>query len=114
MMVSLAVYCAAALLALGVVQALAMRNFIRLIGAPASAAEPWENPPKACVFLTLRGADPDLEDALVRLFQQDYPTYDVKIVVDRMDDPAWPVVMKAIDRCGAKNVEVAPLRERPV
>jgi len=42
--------------------------------------------PKAAVVLCLRGKDPFLADCLRALLTQDYPCFDVRIVVDANDD----------------------------
>ena len=46
--------------------------------------------PKAAVVLCLRGTDPFLEDCLRAVLNQDYPQYEIRIVVDSRQDPAWP------------------------
>jgi cellulose synthase/poly-beta-1,6-N-acetylglucosamine synthase-like glycosyltransferase len=56
---------------------------------PVSAAASFS--PKSSIVLCLRGADPLLEDCLAALCQQDYPDYEVQIVVDHPDDPAWEI-----------------------
>lgn len=58
---------------------------------PAEAAEATALP-RAAVLLPVRGADPSLRDCLVGLLDQDYPAYDVYVVVDSPDDPAWDIV----------------------
>ncbi|MGA2618371.1 MAG: glycosyltransferase family 2 protein [Thermoguttaceae bacterium] len=68
--------------------------------------------PKTAVVLCLRGADPFLKKCISALLCQDYPRYDVKIVVDRREDPAWQIVQAAVAECGAANVEAQPLLER--
>ena len=69
--------------------------------------------PQAAILLALRGADPDLAHGLKRLMQQDYPNYELRIVVDSETDPAWDVVRRSIEETHASNVRVSPLRERP-
>ena len=46
------------------------------------------------------------------MFQQDYPDYDVWIVVDSTRDAAWPVVNKLAQQSGKQNIHVLPLTER--
>ncbi|MFI4848447.1 MAG: glycosyltransferase [Gimesia chilikensis] len=48
--------------------------------------------PSAAVVLSLRGNDPFLADCLQGLLNQDYPAYQVKIIVDHIDDPAFAFV----------------------
>lgn len=51
-----------------------------------------EQAPRAVVVLCLRGGDPFLRDCLQGLLQQDYPNYEIRLVVDHRDDPAMIVV----------------------
>jgi len=68
--------------------------------------------PKAAVILCVRGPDPFLEATIEGLLRQDYPSYDLRIVVDHGDDPAWRIVEEVLRRHPGARVEVAPLRER--
>jgi predicted ATP-grasp superfamily ATP-dependent carboligase len=68
--------------------------------------------PKAAVVLCLRGDDPFLEACLEGLLHQDYPDYDVKIVVDQPTDPAWHKSHEVVARAAARNVQIEPLSER--
>jgi hypothetical protein len=68
--------------------------------------------PRAAVILCVRGLDPFLPACLTGLFQQDYPDYDVWIVVDSSRDAAWPVVNKLAHQSGKRNIRVLTLTER--
>jgi cellulose synthase/poly-beta-1,6-N-acetylglucosamine synthase-like glycosyltransferase len=69
--------------------------------------------PKAVAILCVRGNDPVLEACLAALLNQDYPSYDVRVVVDSRTDPAWEVVQAAVAREGsATRVQVEPLTRR--
>ncbi len=68
--------------------------------------------PSVSVLLALRGADPDLAQGLSQLCQQDYPDYELKIVVDSESDPAWKVVQDIRRETGATNVHLEPLKDR--
>ncbi|MFN0020175.1 MAG: glycosyltransferase [Pirellulaceae bacterium] len=52
--------------------------------------------PRARIVLCVRGADPFLARCIACLLDQDYPNFDVRVVVDRAEDPAWPVVAEAL------------------
>ncbi len=54
---------------------------------------PW---PRAAVILALRGADPSLVDCLTGLLEQDYPHYQVHIIIDSREDPAWARVQEIL------------------
>lgn len=69
--------------------------------------------PRTAVLMGLKGTDPYLKDGLRRLMTQDYPDYEVRIVVDSRDDPAWPLVEDAIRDTGAANVSIIEYREAP-
>jgi cellulose synthase/poly-beta-1,6-N-acetylglucosamine synthase-like glycosyltransferase len=71
-----------------------------------------EECPRAAVILCVRGLDPFLPACLKGLFQQDYPDYDVWIVVDSVRDPAWPVIQKMVQKAGKRNINVMTLTER--
>lgn len=61
----------------------------RLLPRPRNAAP---NPSPASVILCVRGNDPTLDRCLERLAQQDYPDYEVLVVVDSDADPAAPTI----------------------
>jgi len=67
---------------------------------------------KTAVFLCLRGADPKLSDCLDRLMAQDHPNFEVMVVVDSVNDPAWPVAQAAVERYGYDRLRVWPLENR--
>ena len=71
---------------------------------------PDEQLPKTAVILCLRGADPYLRQCLRALLQQNYPQYELKVVVDHQDDPAWNIAIDTVQELGATNVEISPLR----
>ncbi|WP_345686450.1 glycosyltransferase family 2 protein [Novipirellula caenicola] len=48
--------------------------------------------PKAAILLCLRGADPFLEQCIARLLDQDYPDYELHVVVDSLTDPAQTIL----------------------
>ena len=69
--------------------------------------------PKVAVIVGLRGADPFLLESLKRLLTLDYPRYEVCIVVDGRDDPAWGVVERAIHETGAEHVHYEEYLDDP-
>ena len=76
---------------------------------PAGRDEPW---PRVAVILPTRGADPSLADCLENLLNLDYPLYDIRIVVDSEDDPAWGVVRDALANRPSAPVRIALLEKR--
>ena len=76
---------------------------------PAVPDEEW---PRVAVILPTRGADPSLADCLETLLNLDYPHYDIRIVVDSEDDPAWGVVRDALATRPSAPVRIALLEKR--
>lgn len=68
--------------------------------------------PPAAVILCLRGADPFLAATLRALLDQDYPCYELWVVVDGRRDPAWGLAETAVRASGATNVTITALTER--
>lgn len=74
--------------------------------------------PQTAVVLCLRGPDPFLTRTIRALLSLDYPRYDVRIVIDDHEDPAWKVAERVVaecqssGHCHAGNVEIQPLTAR--
>ncbi len=81
--------------------------YLRSSKSPNLSAD--EQLPKTAVILCLRGADPYLSNCVEALLNQDYPEYDLKVIIDSQEDPAW-LVNETIKAQGATNVEISPLR----
>lgn len=97
------------LLSLAIAQAVTSGRFVRTLKrAPERSAT--ESPsPRVAVILCLRGPDPFLPACLDAILQQDYPRYDLHIVVDSRDDPTWVVVEQAARRHAAVPIHMKPL-----
>ena len=48
--------------------------------------------PQVAIALCLRGADPFLSKCLQALLNQNYPNYELRVVIDSKEDPAWAMV----------------------
>lgn len=70
---------------------------------------PDDQLPKTAVILCVRGADPTLGKCLRSLLNQNYPRYDLKLIIDSQQDPAWKIAKDTISKLGATNVEISPL-----
>jgi cellulose synthase/poly-beta-1,6-N-acetylglucosamine synthase-like glycosyltransferase len=68
--------------------------------------------PRTSMVLCLRGRDPFLETCLDQATRQDYPDYQLRMVVDNREDPAWDAAQSLAGRCGAERVHVETLTER--
>jgi cellulose synthase/poly-beta-1,6-N-acetylglucosamine synthase-like glycosyltransferase len=68
--------------------------------------------PKVAIALCLRGADPFLPNCLQALLHQNYPDYELKIVVDSREDPAWAIAETIMQNQTAIPVQISPLRVR--
>jgi cellulose synthase/poly-beta-1,6-N-acetylglucosamine synthase-like glycosyltransferase len=78
---------------------------------PASGVGP--DLPRAAVLLAVRGADPFLSDCLQGLLNQDYPAYDVCIIVDSREDASWETIDKFRSTRDAVQVRVHVLKDPP-
>ncbi len=66
--------------------------------------------PHVGLIMALRGADPFLRDCLQGLLAIDYPSFEIRIVVDNEADPALPIVQEMIQRASVSNVTVELLK----
>lgn len=62
--------------------------------------------PHVCVVMALRGADPYLDATLRSLFQMDYPSFEIRIVIDNESDPAVEVVNRVLSERQPTNVSI--------
>src|SRR5438270_12029675 len=68
--------------------------------------------PRVVVLLPIRGADPSLAGCLRGLLNQDYPHYDVRIIIDSREDPAWRLVHEIVGTKPDPRVQVSLLETR--
>lgn len=87
-------------------------RFVGLFRAPKAPSLTDESLPKVALVMTLRGADPFLDRTLQGLTQLDYPSYDIRIVVDHEEDPAWTMVQHIITQHRCSNIKVEVLQNR--
>ncbi len=71
-----------------------------------------ENAPRILMILCLKGGDPHLKSCLQRLSSQDYPNYQLRIIIDSAEDPAWPIVEEFQKENPHVDCEVRSLGER--
>src|SRR5229473_7611325 len=69
-------------------------RFARYLQAELKQEYP-EFAPFVTVFVPCRGVDDGLRENLVAIFAQDYPAFEIIVVSDRADDPAFAVVAEA-------------------
>ena len=86
--------------------------FVLRVRSGGVAGPPAQPLPKAIVLLPLRGTDPHLEQCLGSLFTQDYPDYEVSIVIDSASDPSGSIVSRLVDQHPGVKVKVDLLRRR--
>ena len=65
--------------------------------------------PKVAIALCLRGADPFLPRCLQALLNQNYPNYQLKIVIDSPQDPAWNIATQTLKQTDI-SVDISYLR----
>jgi glycosyltransferase involved in cell wall biosynthesis len=87
-------------------QAIPTLRVIRSISGKDRHHAPLTDPecPKTAVLLSLRGADPFLEECLYRLVEQDYPDFEIHIALDHADDPANEYVQRLIREKNPPNL----------
>lgn len=68
--------------------------------------------PRAAVVLCVRGLDPFLPRCLEAILDQDYPDFELRIIVDHALDPARSIVDEIVSQRPAPNVVVQELIHR--
>ncbi|MBV6625863.1 MAG: glycosyltransferase family 2 protein [Rivularia sp. (in: Bacteria)] len=84
-------------------------SFVFSLRKPQSNCLPDKLLPKTAVVLCLRGVDPFLSQCIEALLNLDYPDYELRIVVDSCQDPAWKMVNQLVKDYPDKKVKVSPL-----
>ena len=97
------------LVALAVFQGFLAVAFIRAIMRFRQGLARDPPPPRTAIVLCLRGRDPFLEKCLESMLKQDYPDYQLHVVVDNRQDPAWQVAESLANRYGADRVCIEAL-----
>lgn len=105
-MFELALILSGLLLLTVVVQTILVLGFVRKLLAEPPELISDEQAPRAAVILCLRGGDPFLADCLRGLLNQDYPNYDIRIVVDHPDDPAHQIAAEVVADCDPSRVSL--------
>lgn len=90
----------------------ALRLAVRYPVRPAAPDDLAGDVPRAAVLLPLRGADPVLPGCLRGLLRQDYPCYEIHIILDSEEDSAWPAVREALADGPAVAVKTSVLTRR--
>ncbi len=70
-----------------------------------------KQPPKICVIMPLRGADPFLKDAIRSVVNSPYPNLLLQIVIDAEQDSARPVVEETLRNVSKHRYRVDFLRD---
>jgi len=110
-MKALAILLSIVLLGWLVIQVSLCLLFLLYLRAPRRKLLPDHQLPKTAVILCLRGADPFLSNCLRSLLNQNYPEYDLKVILDSEQDPAWRIVADILsDEQAPTNVQVSLLR----
>jgi len=86
---------------------------LALLYPPATNAAANEGDwPHVAIVLSIRGADPSLALCLDGLLNQDYPSYDIRIIVDSETDPAWAIVREVLAKSPGAAVKITLLEQR--
>jgi cellulose synthase/poly-beta-1,6-N-acetylglucosamine synthase-like glycosyltransferase len=108
-MIELAIFLSKSLLGWLAIQMFLAVVFLFYLHSPRKNILPDDQLPKTAVILCLRGVDPFLSNCLRSLLNQNYPQYDLKLVVDSYDDAAWKIATD-ISQQAATNVQISPLK----
>ncbi|MEM7454429.1 MAG: glycosyltransferase [Planctomycetota bacterium] len=94
-MIAISLIFAALLLLMSVFQVVFPVFFARLLKDRWTGDTSYS--PHAAILLAVRGCDPSLRGSLAELLDQNYPSYEVHIVVDHQTDPAWDLIHQLAD-----------------
>ncbi|MBD0266232.1 MAG: glycosyltransferase family 2 protein, partial [Tolypothrix sp. Co-bin9] len=108
-MIDLAIFLSKSLLGWLGIQMFFAVVFLFCLHSKSKNILPDDQLPKTAVILCLRGVDPFLSNCLRSLLNQNYPQYDLKLIVDSYDDAAWKIATD-ISEQAATNVQISPLR----
>ncbi|WP_392536032.1 glycosyltransferase [Nostoc sp. C117] len=109
-MEDLAIFLSKSLMGWLVIQVCLTLIFLWYLRSSPKTLLPDDQLPKTAVILCLRGADPFLPKCLRSLLNQNYPQYDLKLIVDSQEDPAWKIASETITEQEATNVQISRLR----
>lgn len=109
-MKELAIFLSKSLLGWLAIQVCLTVVFLLYLRSSQKNSLPDDQLPKTAVILCLRGVDPFLSNCLRSLLNQNYPQYDLKLIVDSQEDPAWKIATDTIREQRATNVQISPLR----
>lgn len=112
MLVTVGVVCLAVLAAILVWQLLWGWHFIRQFPPQTIQATDTTELPYVVVVLPIRGADPSLAACLRGLLNQDYARYELRIIIDSLEDPAWSLVHQVLGNNQGPRVQVSALHAR--
>ena len=111
-MTTFSFYCFCILVALIVLQTGLMLKFYALFFGSQEPLVERDKLPKAAILLPLRGADPRLSETLTGLMSQDYPEYELHIILDHENDPSREFVDRAVAATSFKKVFVDSIKTR--
>lgn len=109
-MILIAAWIAAGTLLLGFYRIVLIRQLRRLYYSPRKVWPANQPLPTTSVVLSLRGNDPYLTTCLHNLMGQDYPNFDVRVVVDSKTDPAWTAIQAVQDDANRHLLTVSVLQ----
>ncbi len=113
-MTSLALVFAGILIATTVLRAYLTLVFLRNTRSTELPATVPDPAPRVSVHMPVRGVDPHLPQAIQNLLDQDYPNYEVRIIVDSSQSEEWEVIQQTVRDLHTDRVSISVLgRRRP-
>ncbi|MEX0704432.1 MAG: glycosyltransferase family 2 protein [Planctomycetales bacterium] len=111
-MTAFAIGCVVLLLLLTAVRFASTLAYVRDARSFDAAPLPDGPAPRVAVLMPVRGADPHLARGIESVLEQDYPNFELRIVVDSVRDPAWEVASRVVGERQAEHVFIEELREK--
>lgn len=111
-MTTLTMVCAGILIATVVVRVRMTFVFLRntrSTGVPATIPEPA---PRVAIHMPVRGVDAYLVQTIQSLLEQDYPTFEVRIIVDSSESEEWELIQQTVRDLHTDRVTVSTLTRR--
>lgn len=88
----------------------AVRKYLKLIRTPTTLGDD-DVLPKAAILLSVRGGESSLEQTLTGLLNQDYPNYEVHVVIDSEFDPGWEMARSVLSSEQTKRLNIHVLQD---
>ncbi|MEK6257319.1 MAG: glycosyltransferase family 2 protein [Planctomycetota bacterium] len=111
-MTNLAIVCAGILIATVIVRAVMTVVYWRNTQSTEVSAAVPDPAPKVCIHMPVRGVDAYLRQTIQSLLDQDYPNFEVRIIVDSSESDEWEIIQQTVRDLHTNRVTVSELVRR--